>query len=866
MNGAEINFGASVPTYVTNTVAKEQTISKDKLTNSNEYTIELGEKLFKKLVLDNDTTDAFGRPTHTWKLGTEKIGEYADEATLTYTAKVELGDVYADLGLSKSTKVDELYVDGKDATLPTLVKKSDTKLGESGNGVLTQVYYDDAANDGKGEIIITQINTYVGKIQSVTKATSTADRYVTLKTKSALSSLNPKFETEDFAKSDLVTYTAAYNNSTSKYDIQTVANLEKTTTGVLTQWKGSSYYTGDKGHSDANFTVDGTTYKYSLKNVIDDENGASMTNGIADFEVNKSDVNVYLDQYGYAIYVTGVEATKNYAAVIGIGKTNAYGSETKGVTLLLPDGTKKEVKAKIAGDDWSILKGINNSGTISGWDATHENLVDDGVADIVTYTEDDGVYKLTLAGKTGSSTYTGNYNTSVKNNATTFLNGKSVMEIYNGTSADSYYTTSETIFMVATDKSGGKNYDVYVGYANAPSIDAAGTNVYGMAFVTNSDYTKQIDVVYIDAIKMAGVSGVDTYFVKADNAKITTDSTGKYYILPAIVDGEETEVKVDAKAYVSGTGMKDKNGNATTNFDAAVGLFAIDNVKKNSKGIITDFDYKNATAFGATNEMGATPSVGIIAANKVVLGIGEKNNGETYWAYNDKTCVYVVDKDYKTITVSSVANVSTDDNDLVFADYTTESGNKKLTDVIIVERDPAATPVVPTVSGDGVAESAVINRRTQTINVKDRVNSGSTVDELARAAMAAAGIKVDAATVGADGEYTYDVTLANGGVETLTTVTEKLYKVTVEFASCGWSAYLASYNKTLWMGETSAATLTVKLTGTITAAETVVENTASGNFVITQITRTANGSEAQATVKFDAGKAADGLTLTLKNA
>ena len=874
VNGAEINFGASVPTYVTNTVAKEQTISKDKLTNSNEYTIELGEKLFKKLVLDNDTTDAFGRPTHTWKLGTEKIGEYADEATLTYTAKVELGDVYADLGLSKSTKVDELYVDGKDATLPTLVKKSDTKLGESGNGVLTQVYYDDAANDGKGEIIITQINTYVGKIQSVTKATSTADRYVTLTAKSAPSSLNTKFETEDFAKSDLVTYTAAYNSSTSKYDIQTVANLEKTTTGVLTQWKGDSVVTSDKGGSESNFTVDGTTYKYSDNKVIDDENGALMSNGIAGFEVNESDVNVYLDQYGYAIYVTGVEATKNYAAVIGIGKTNAYGSETKGVTLLLPDGTKKEVKAKIAGDDWSILKGIN-SGTISGWDATHENLVDDGVADIVTYTEDDGVYKLTLAGKTGSSTYTGNYNTSVKNNATTFLNGKSVMEIYNGTSADSYYTTSETIFMVATDKTGGKNYDVYVGYANAPSIDAAGTNVYGMAFVTNSDYTKQIDVVYIDAIKMAGVSGVDTYFVKADDAKITTDSDGKYYVLPAIIDGEETTIKVDAEVTIdleTSNKLYDKNGAAltgadATNFVKAVGLFAVDNVKKNSKGIITDFDLKNVTgAFGATNEMGATPSVGTIAANKVVLGIGEKNNGETYWAYNDKTAVYVVDKDYKTITVSSVANVSTDDNDLVFADYTTESGNKKLTDVIIVERDPAATPVVPTVSGDGVAESAVINRRTQTINVKDRVNSGSTVDELARAAMAAAGIKVDAATVGADGEYTYDVTLANGGVETLTTVTEKLYKVTVEFASCGWSTYLASYNKTLWMGETSAATLTVKLTGTITAAEQVVENTSSGNFVITQITRTANGSEAQATVKFATDKAADGLTLTLKNA
>ena len=51
VNGAEINFGASVPTYVTNTVAKEQTISNDTLTNSKEYTIELGEKLFKKLIL-----------------------------------------------------------------------------------------------------------------------------------------------------------------------------------------------------------------------------------------------------------------------------------------------------------------------------------------------------------------------------------------------------------------------------------------------------------------------------------------------------------------------------------------------------------------------------------------------------------------------------------------------------------------------------------------------------------------------------------------------------------------------------------------------------------------------------------------------
>ena len=67
VNGAEINFGASTPTYVRNTVAKDQTISQEQLTNSTDYTVELGEKLYKKLVL-KPTEDAFGRPTHTWHL------------------------------------------------------------------------------------------------------------------------------------------------------------------------------------------------------------------------------------------------------------------------------------------------------------------------------------------------------------------------------------------------------------------------------------------------------------------------------------------------------------------------------------------------------------------------------------------------------------------------------------------------------------------------------------------------------------------------------------------------------------------------------------------------------------------------------
>ncbi len=702
VNGAEINFGASVPTYVTNTVAKQQTISKEQLTNSKEYTIELGEKLFKKLVLDNDTTDAFGRPTHTWKLATSKIGEYADEATLTYTTSVEYGDIYADLGLSKSTKVNEFYIDGKEAGLPTLVKKSETPLEGSGNGVLTQVYYDEDANDGKGEIIITEINTFVGKIGSVTKATSSADRYVSVtKSNVAYSALNTKYETEDFAKGDLVTYTAAYSKADARYDIQSVKALEKSTSGLLTEWKGSSVLTvgGDKGTSNSNFTVDGTTYKYSLKKTFATADGFGdwLTNGIADFTVNESKVDIYLDQYGYAIYVTGIEGVKNYAAVIGIGESNQYGSETKGVTLLLPDGTVKEVKAKLASSsaNWSEFKGVAIGGTgaanytysFGAWGtSSFKNLYTNGAGNIVSYTEEDGVYKLTLVD-------TACYNTvatqTINANKTLFTNGKSKFVIDKDMdntvdSGETFYATSETVFFVATNKTAGNplknvSYKVYVGYEAMPSLD--GAKLYAITYKTNTSYATQLDYVYIYANELEGVSGVDTYFVKDKDAKIITDSTGKYYVLNAIIDGEETTIKIDAEAAVTGDSMKKADGTTTSKFEEAVGLFAIENVIKNSKGLVTSFKLVNSTAFGAANGLAGT-----VAANKVVFGIGTTKANATYWAYTDKTAAYVVDKDYKTITVSTLTSISDDANDLVFASHDNDAIEKKLVDVIVVEQ------------------------------------------------------------------------------------------------------------------------------------------------------------------------------------
>ena len=47
-----------------------------------------------------EAADDFGRPATTWKMKNATINTYADDATVTYTAEVETGTIYSDLGLS----------------------------------------------------------------------------------------------------------------------------------------------------------------------------------------------------------------------------------------------------------------------------------------------------------------------------------------------------------------------------------------------------------------------------------------------------------------------------------------------------------------------------------------------------------------------------------------------------------------------------------------------------------------------------------------------------------------------------------------------------------------------------------------------
>ena len=688
VNGAEINFGASTPTYVRNTVAKDQTISQEQLTNSTDYTVELGEKLYKKLVL-KPTEDAFGRPTHTWTFENKKVGEYIEDADLTYTTSVKLGTIYSDLGLSEKIAAKDVVFyrngnteanSGKDSknvalTEAAIAKKAENKIGA--NGVLTQVWY----NNDKGTAIVTLIDTYVGKINSVVKATSSADRYVNVNVLSdTISNVSAKFGTEDFAADDLVTFTAAWTGSV--YEIQSAKALEKSATGQLTQYTGDAYFPGTtKWDGDSNFTVDGTKYKYDLNAVVDSSN-----NSITDFTVGKSDMNVYLDDYGYAMYVEGVESETNYAVVIGVGNVNAYGNATGGATLLLPDGTKKEVRYKMA-DGSAALTSVTGSIT--------NNTTDEPTGDLVTYTVDsDDTYKLTVVksrainGAAGTSVATGSYNesftnvtgqTSSKANFV-FENGKSaIISNAQAAAASQYYNyaTSETIFFVANLKSGGKvdNYSVYTGFANMPSTDAV-KGIKGISYVTNSKYTTQIDAIYMVVESLGGISDVQTYLVKEKGASVMTEKINgvqvSYYELPAIIDGEVTTARIDADLFDGSRIANATNANSE-------GVYALKNINKDAKtGIITSADTETVLT-----------GTGTQADRRDVLGIGATKAAATYYAYTKDTAVYFVNSDFDTITTGSISAIGTDDDDRVT--YTLNTNNKTLKEVIVVTVDPVVS-------------------------------------------------------------------------------------------------------------------------------------------------------------------------------
>ena len=604
VNGADINFGASVAKYETSTIAKDQNISSQKLT-SGEYTVELGEKLYKDLK-KLSTTDAFMRSATEWKLKAASIGTYADKADATYTAATKISAIYADLGLSDGISKSKvtMYVDGEDVNYATdsstknFVKGETTKVGADGS--LLNVYYDNDAET----ITLVLINTYVGEVGAVYKQSSTKDAYVTIKTGDGYTkpatTIKSEYKTDAFAKGDIVAYT--YSKKSGDDGIQSMALAEKVT------GKMSTFTTA------GSVTVGGTKYDANAKSVATVK---ETLNGDVD---NGTEVTAYLDAYGYVLYLKA-NTSKQYAVVLDYGVGSRL--ESARVKLLFTDGTTKKVDL----DKAVYMDGTTEKlATIVSGTSTAANEV--SKYDIVSYTISSDGYKLTLVANAAQ--------TSTSANDKVITNGSPAMK-FAGTTLPA---DGETIFLTETKKSSTSKttYSVYEGIANVPTAkmlsndetwyaayQKAGDSAYTVVFLLNND-----------KVQMSS-GNKDVIFVKGnDDGKSYTKDLGYYFAYTAYLDGEKFELKSE---------------NAITEWTLGYGP------QYNDKGILTSFEQKANSSASAMDVLYAA-TTGDTKNSVVKLG------GSVY-AYGKDVKVYMinVEGDVNAIDVTSIGE---DANDLVW--------------------------------------------------------------------------------------------------------------------------------------------------------------------------------------------------------
>ena len=612
---------------INTTSSRKDVVNNDKTeTISDDDKMQFAERYFDDLKL-SDGDDAFGRPSNVWALKSDEIGTYAKEADATYTAKVEAGDIYKDLGLSDTVdKTDvTVFVDGADKTddhALAIRKGSDTKAGESANGVLTEVYYD----DDKGDITITQVKTYIGEISKSVEATDKRDAYVEVITtvdsngqKPAGASGSEKFETaEKFDDEAKVLYTF----SESEDEIQSVVLAEEAT-GTVSKVVNK---TNDQDNSSV--TVNDTEYKAS----------ATMASSLLSAISVDLDYTVYLDTYGYVISVSE-EDYSDYALVLEIEGSKDGGFTSDRAKLVLTDGSVKTV---------NLSKDYKNDKSI-------------GQYDIVTYKVDaDNEYVLKEVKLTQSVTDSATFD--LENDVARITTGGS------GSSKNTVYANSKTMFVVRDDS---KDYAAYTGVKNAPSVKAQELTGVGSAGIDSVKekvsaywYCKSGDIV----TAMFIIPGSDALVTDENNnmlflagesaTDIIHDRTGDYYEYQAVVDNEVKTVKVDWTVKLDGGNLSHAQAGALN------GLYSRYSVDKD--GIITSLYTYDTTP---TNNKFASYGVGTdrSSADYTVQILNNAGTGKNtgIWTVDDDAKFFEIDEDGN-IETGTYGSVTKDDDDRAY--------------------------------------------------------------------------------------------------------------------------------------------------------------------------------------------------------
>ena len=495
-------------------------------------TINLGEELYDGTLTQRaNTTDAFGRPATKWSYKSSTIGTFPEQPTATYTAKASKGTLYDLLGSSvvndltvkmvdpdgsgplPSAPADlaagdkdmlVVYVDGALQSGPktNYFVRNSSAAGNSGNGVLTEVYLD---NDGN--VTLVYVNTYLMKATadysekkgSVNVTTITAP--TGLSTTTALS--DKDFDVVDYAEDDYILYTASYNGT--GYDVETIAPAEVVSGSV-------------DAYSVANYvTLAGTKYEYAAG--IEGAHPTTPTLSAATTYVVGDTASVVVDANGYVMYVDDASiSTGNYVYIAATAQASNLNT-TDIAQAYFGDGTVKEIKIdslkNSAGVEQSIPTGYSTAR--AGWYSYSKNSSDE--------------YTLKAAATSNITNFDPSTST--------------VTAIYNKkVNIGGVVTGDNSTVFVVKDKN--NKVTTYTGIQNIPDITTTGSNKIGIAYMLSKDTAgKNASLVFVDATN-ANVKNTATesllYVLKLDSTYVDKTNGDPINTYKVILNNEETTI------------------------------------------------------------------------------------------------------------------------------------------------------------------------------------------------------------------------------------------------------------------------------------------------------------------------------------
>ena len=522
-NGVNVSTsdGTQVTVNAVRTKVGHTTTTGYKATGNDEYT-QFCEQYFSKLKLTSTTStdDAFDRPASEWSFKGVKVGTYAKEAAFTYTASASGSTTSAKLsnmgikGYKLAASSVTAVINGVPAN-NALTSINDIP-GLLGNGTKVEIFVDEDDIETITDVIV--IKTQLMQIDRINKSAKT----VALKKVDNAGETIAKVGEDDtgyaalsaMKADDYVLVTYVRNSDNNAYVVSSI-DVPAAVTGKLTRVSTSN-------NSVNGVTVAGTAYSLAATK-------GSAFNGLNNSSIaaNK-DCTVYVDSYGYAVYIKDVTASTTYivyadtysSLVDGKIVHIVSGYDMDGVKTTLNVGTLNPTLSK--GAVYSYTTTTDNSAdyvinTTAVASKTAEIKKSDAQYDGKFYA-DDVKFLFVSTTKDNSNTITSVDSVSVKSGKQAVASGVTTYAILN---SDNEVTTVVVIGEADVAEGSSVAYvKKFVGYAG--KVDSKETYLYDL---------------YIDGELVKGVQSKQNV---SANTFVTYEQDGDLYTLKAYTASDKT--------------------------------------------------------------------------------------------------------------------------------------------------------------------------------------------------------------------------------------------------------------------------------------------------------------------------------------